>query len=138
MPPAVTAGDTTVTILGPTATIAGGANGFLVIGYPANRNVFYELYPVTAGGGIVTIGDLIVRSADSTTFGKAVTFTNASATTPVTVGVRLTSFNPGYVSPAKVKDFITAKCHGQASQANSASEGIETEFGRMLGTVHRA
>jgi hypothetical protein len=106
VPATVIAGDTTTSTLGPTATIAGGATGALVITYPADRNVFYELYPVTPGGIIVTTGDLVGRTPDSTAIVKAISFANFSAAVPVTVRVRLTTFNPGYVSPTRVKDIV--------------------------------
>jgi hypothetical protein len=100
---------TTLSILGPETTIAGGAGGVLAIAYPAATNVHYELYPVTPGGAVVTTGDAIGRSADSAQILKIVTFTNLSAAVAVTVRVRLTAFNPAYLSPAKLNNIITVK-----------------------------
>ncbi len=100
---------TTLSILGPETTIAGGAGGGLYIAYPAATNVHYELYPVTPGGGIVTTGDLVARSADSAQIIKLVTFGNLSATVAVTVRVRLTAFDPDYISPAVMKDRVKVK-----------------------------
>jgi hypothetical protein len=108
VPPTIING-TTLSTLGPEATIAGGATGALLITYPATMNVHYEVYPVTPGGVIATTGDLVGRTADSTTIVKGITFANFSAAVPVTVRVRITAFNPGYVSPAKMKDRITVK-----------------------------
>jgi hypothetical protein len=107
VPPGIING-TTISVLGETKTIAGGAADGVLISYPASMNVYYELYPVTPGGLIVTEGDLILRSPDSTTIVKGVNFVNLNAV-PVTVRVRLTAFNPGYVAPAKPKGMITTK-----------------------------
>jgi hypothetical protein len=107
VPPAIING-TTLSVLGSQATIAGGAVGALLLSYPATMNVYYELYPVTPGGTIFTTGDFISRTPDSTTIFKGVTFGNVNPVA-VTVRVRLTAFNPGYVAPAKLKSLITTK-----------------------------
>jgi len=100
----VDAADTTVSLMGPTKTLAASETNFLYIVYPASRAIAYELIPVD--GAIVTEGDIIARDANN--IAKAVIFTNFSAVNPVTVKVRLTDWNSSYVSPTALKKRVHA------------------------------
>lgn len=108
VPPAVVAGDTTVSVLFTTSpVIAPGGTGALVVVHPVSMDVETTLVPVASGGFFVltpfapdVLGEWFVR--DGANLAQFLLFKNAG-TVASAVHLRATVWNAGYVSPAAVK-----------------------------------